>query len=48
MRLANTFSNKLWTLLFLLIAVVMLIPLGRNVFLLPASVRLGLGVVSGP
>ncbi len=46
MRLANTFSNKLWTLLFLLIAVVMLIPLGRNVFLLPASLRLGLGVIS--
>ncbi len=38
--------HSLWTLGFLLIAVVMLIPLGRNVLYLPMYVRLALGIAA--
>jgi membrane protease YdiL (CAAX protease family) len=39
-------KHSLWTLGFLLASVVMLIPLGRNVFYLPMSIRLVLGIMS--
>jgi membrane protease YdiL (CAAX protease family) len=43
----KVFTPRLWTLLFLLVAVIMLIPLGRNVFGLPMYLRLVLGIASG-